>query len=306
MDTNTTPQGEVVNDHYLRRSWAMLTAERGWFKPMLVMAAARFVPVVGWLGTEGYALEWGRLTAWRVDARPKQKNVQVGKVLSSGWRGFLVALGWNLCLAAVYWIVWSLCGGASGRMSRATEQVLGLVFVVLWLILSIVVSVAELRATIYQRWSTGYRFDRVFQMCRADFGGLMHMVGIELLGWLVKTLVVLVFVPITLGTVIPTALDYMLGQRYGSIYGLSSPLALHGLLNELSGLIPVLLIMLFLVFLVEVITTMVVTNGVALWMRRFDVRRWGKSSDPLPEVLPVASEGAVPPDGLGRNGDSAA
>lgn len=303
---DTNAEGEIVSGHYLRHAWEMLTAERGWFKPMLVMAVARFIPVVGWLGTEGYALEWGRLTAWRVDARPKQKNVQIGKVLSSGWRGFVVSLGWNLALALLYWLVWGLTGGDASHPNRTLESILGIIYLVLWLLLGAIVGVAELRATIYQHFAAGYRADRVAQMCKADFGGLLHMVGIRLFGWIVKALILLLFVPIAIGTVLPAGIDYMMGMRYGSSYEIGSPLALHALLSDLSGLIPVFIMMFFLLSLVEVVFTMLTTTGVALWMRKFDIAHWGRSSDPLPPVIPGNDEGVVPPSGLGQNNGSSA
>lgn len=296
MDNNANAaRGEVVSDHYLQRSWSMLTAERGWYKPMLVLAVAQFVPVLGWLGTEGYALEWGRLTAWRVDAHPKQKNVQIGKVLSSGWRGFVVALGWSAALALVYWAFWGLTGGARPTNDGA-RTVLNVIYTIVALVAAAVICVAELRATVYQRLGTGFRLDRIFQMCKADFGGLMRMVGMRLLGVLIKGVVALVFIPIALGTVLPPILDLVFN---GTGYGMMSTLALHELLANLSGLIPVVLIMLYLISLVGVVFRMLCTTGVALWMRKFDVAHWGKSSDPLPPTLSSDGDaGVVPPSGF--------
>ena len=63
---------------YFSRSWALMTKEKGWIKPILLMALACFVPIVGALGVLGYACEWARLSAWGVDSSPKQKGVKVG------------------------------------------------------------------------------------------------------------------------------------------------------------------------------------------------------------------------------------
>ena len=72
------------NEGYYSRSWKLLSRDKGWYKPLLVMAVALFVPIVGALGVLGYELEWARLTAWGVDSSPKQKNVQVGKCIKAG------------------------------------------------------------------------------------------------------------------------------------------------------------------------------------------------------------------------------
>ncbi len=41
-------------DHYFARSWALLTRDRGWVKPVLLMTVALLVPIAGILGVAGY------------------------------------------------------------------------------------------------------------------------------------------------------------------------------------------------------------------------------------------------------------
>ena len=55
-------------ESYASRSWSLLTRDEGWIKPVLVLAAARLIPIVGGMGANGYALEWARLTSWGVDS----------------------------------------------------------------------------------------------------------------------------------------------------------------------------------------------------------------------------------------------
>lgn len=299
--------GGFERGHYLRRSWNMLTGQRGWAKPVLVLAAARFVPVFGMLGVEGYAQEWGRLTAWNVDAAPKQKDVRVGKLISSGWRATLVALGWNLILFAAYALLdWVFGMTLRGSALSTARDILEFVCAVVALLASAVVCAASLRATVYQRLGAGYRFDRIWDMCRRDFGGLMRMVGIELVGNLVGLLVTFVFGIGVVGALMPSLIEFVpdiiLGftaSGYASSGGVGATLALHGLLSSLAGMIPVLVIMAFCLHLVEVTLTLLVTTGVALWMRQFDVPRWGRSADPLPEPNTVPGDAAVRPDGMG-------
>ena len=92
-------------DRYLARSWALLTRDRGWVKPVLLMTVAVLVPIVGLLGVLGYALEWARLTAWNVNAAPKQRGVDLGACIKSGWRGFVVMLVWGIVSGVVIAII---------------------------------------------------------------------------------------------------------------------------------------------------------------------------------------------------------
>ena len=89
----------MEEEKYFKRSWALLTRDKGWIKPILVMTAASLVPVVGFFGIQGYALEWARLTAWGVDSSPKQKNVDIGGCITSGARAFVVSLGLGLAVS---------------------------------------------------------------------------------------------------------------------------------------------------------------------------------------------------------------
>lgn len=53
----------MQDDRYFSKSWAMLTKEQGWIKPLLVLTVATLVPVAGPLAVSGYILDWARLTA---------------------------------------------------------------------------------------------------------------------------------------------------------------------------------------------------------------------------------------------------
>ena len=83
---------------YYSRSWALLTRDKGWWKILLVAGIASFVPIVGPLGVFGYALEWARLTAWGVDASPKQKDVRVGECIT--WAGSSCGRSYRCALRA--------------------------------------------------------------------------------------------------------------------------------------------------------------------------------------------------------------
>ena len=94
---------------YFSHSWELLTRDKGWVKPILVLAIAMFVPILGPLAVLGYALEWARLSAWGVDAAPKQRGVKIGGCLVAGWRAFVVILVWMLLWSVATSVV-DYCG----------------------------------------------------------------------------------------------------------------------------------------------------------------------------------------------------
>ena len=39
-------------------SWKMLTRDKGWIKPILVLTLVGWIPILGQIAVLGYALEW--------------------------------------------------------------------------------------------------------------------------------------------------------------------------------------------------------------------------------------------------------
>lgn len=278
---------------------------------MLVMAVAKFVPILGDLGIAGYSYEWARLVAWNVDAAPKQKGVKVGTCLSSGLRATVIEVCWSLLLFVAYSLLTWLLGYIPVYNRSGIQAVLDLVFAICMILLSVVAAAAAVRATIYEKLGTGFRFDRIFDMIRTDFGGLCRMIGIELLGIVIDGAISLVFFIASAGVMLPSLIE-LFGYLFGSssYYGYGLPngysLAIQGVINSAAGLIPVLVVMAFILNVVSVIFTMLVNNGIALWMRQFDVPAWGKSSDPLP-ASSIPPEKPVSPVGVpaGETADAA-
>lgn len=64
-----------------------------------VLTLVGWVPILGQIAVLGYGLEWARLTAWGIDAAPKQRGVDYGKVLTTGGIAFLVNLSMSVIVA---------------------------------------------------------------------------------------------------------------------------------------------------------------------------------------------------------------
>ena len=263
--------------NYAKRAWALLTRDKGWIKPVLVMAAATLVPIAGPLGVSGYALEWARLTAWGVDASPKQKDVQVGACILSGWRAFVVSLVWGLCLGLVFGIINAVTGVVPGVLGDLIQVVTSIAFFVVDLFLMVAIVVADVRTAIYERIGAGFRADRIWEMVRRDTKGFVQLV-LFTLAWGIITLIITFIIMLVIGLAF---VPVMISSSYTS-----SEYAMMMALSQTIGIVIVLALVFGYAFSVLMSGYMLVFyNAVALWMRQFDVPSWGRSEDPLPDVV---------------------
>ena len=272
------------NEGYWSRSYGLLTSQKGWIKPVLLVAAARLVPIVGWLGADGYTLEWGRLTAWGVDAAPKQKGVDIGACIGSGARAFVVTLGFGFVFGIISGILRTLFGSAFG----------GLLSFVISAASGIVITIAQLRATIYQSVGAGYQVNRLADMIKRDYNGLLRILGMMLImgavlgfvgGILISSVLMLGAVPYMDEIIDLADAAYVSDERIALL-----------VLSMLGSMLPALFVMGFLLCIAGTFASMIQTTAVALWLRQFDVQHWGNSADPLPNMGPTggATYGADP------------
>lgn len=279
----------------------MLTRDKGWIKPVLVLTLVSWIPIFGQIVVAGYALEWARLTAWGVDSAPKQRGVDYGKVLSTGGRAFLVTITLGLVITLVLQILfpgslavlYSSMTGLSGFAAMLNIAAGGVMSMVLWILVllsSTFVNAAALRATLYDSFSAGWRLDRLFQMIGRDFGGFLKTYVVSLLGGLIS-MVYTAVVSFLGGIVVSIG---VLGAV--SFVGISGSYMDEGeyLIRQLLswGAGPALLIVICaiaLAFIGAALGTamnLVSINAVGQWFCRFDVNRWGTSAAPLPNDVP--------------------
>lgn len=282
-------------------SWHMLTRDKGWVKPVLVLTLVGWIPILGQIVLMGYGLEWARLTAWGVDAAPKQRGVDYGKVLSTGGRAFLVSLSLGFVIALVLQVVfpgslYMLFTGltAGNAVSVATAMASGAAMSILTMVASIAMGTflqaATLRATLYDSFSAGWRLDRLFQMIGRDFGGFLKVLLVTLIGGAISGVyafvVSMVLILVVMGGVMSATAFVGLSGSYMNGW--------HFLLEQLLriGAGPLLLfivVVIALAFVGSAISTamsLVSMNAMGQWFCRFDVHRWGVSADPLPSDVP--------------------
>jgi len=276
-------------DRYFSRAWAMLTQEKGWWKPVALCALASLVPIVGPLAVFGYCLEWARRVAWGSTEAPS-RHVKVGQLIKSGWRGAVVFLGWNIVAAFV--------GGILGNLPWVGE-LLSFAWGVFMIFVGMLVMVAAVRATVYQNFKAGYRAPTLWQMGSHDPWGLLRVWLISLVAGVIVVVVALfLFVPAAIGSIgfFMDLGDYVSGgYGYYMTEAEEARLALEvvGYLFQQFG--PAILITAVLALVSGVFVNLLSYCGVALWLRQFNVPTWGRDEDPLPEpVVPEAPAADVP------------
>lgn len=280
----------MEDTRYFSCSWHLLTRQKGWIKPILILAIALLVPVAGPLALSGYALEWARLSAWGVDASPKQRGVCVGECIASGWRAFVVGLVWTIAFVLASVIVTGVLQALFGGWGESLGQMLTFVCGFLF---SLIVLVAGLRAAIYTKIRAGLNPARVFEMVARDSGGLFKIIGIPLVTTLIVGAVMLVGYVVLFVVIMGDVAGYIGYLTYDS----SSALLFQLIRDVLGKTLPTLVVLWYVGAVVSVASTLLEVNAIGLWMRQFDVPVWGGPSDPLPAPrggLPAASN-PVPP-----------
>lgn len=267
-------------DSYLSQSWALLTRDKGWYKPVLVLAAASLVPIVGWFGVLGYALEWSRLTAWGVDSSPKQRRVNIGECLGSGFRGFVAMLGYVLVASLVNTFIENIFG---------ENLLVSVVTYSITLTASIVGMIASLRAAIYQKVSAGYRLNRIFDMIERDSQGFMRLM---LMMFVLSFGVAFVAGGLLLVTFIPMGIRLAFGLAGFDVEDMnhldtnSMSYVMQQFFSSIGAIAPLLAVVAYITCVGLIVVELLNRTAVGLWMRQFDVPLWGASEDPLPSAMP--------------------
>lgn len=266
-------------DRYFSRSWALLTRDRGWIKPVLVLAVAVLVPIIGPLALLGYALEWARLTAWGVSSAPKQRGVRVGECIGSGWRGFVVAFVWVFIVALIAHLL---------RMIPLAGGTLYFAWRIFSIFLGMMVPVAMLRATIYRKIVPGLNVCRVWQMATHDVAGLFRILGMNVIVCLIFGLATLLVTIAGFATSLGS-LVYSVQLLEVNASSMSTQLyyaqIAQVIMRFLYAMGPTLVVALVIDSLGAVVMSLLGQTAYALWIRQFDIPSWRGEKDPLPPFV---------------------
>lgn len=277
------------NSQYFSRSWKMLTRDKGWIKPLLLLTVGALVPVLGALCVLGYGLEWARLTAWGVSSSPKQSNVDLGECLAAGARAFVVSLVWGL-LYCVACLVASFAFG----IIPGVNVLWGVAQPVVSIFFGVILIVAMLRATVYQRIGAGLEFGEVFKMLKADFGGIARLAGLSavssLVVWSIAGVLIAVVLMIVLGGSMGSIAQIVSLTRSGYVSSSDSTLYIPLVMQLISNGIPALVFCGLVTSFFLTAANLILTNACGLWMIQFDVASWGhaQASDTSTSTDPAA------------------
>ena len=267
----------------------LVRSQHGWMKPLLVLAAAQLVPVIGPLGALGYSLEYARLVAWGVDAAPKQKNVQVGACIKAGWRGVVAGLGATALSILIELALTYVFGNQSG-FAGFFSTLIGMFCVT-------ISCVCAVHAAVYQNYRAGYK-RRVRDMITTDFRSVIRITCIYMLLSLGIGLVVGLFFSFVIGGMIQDLARYAPLLTYTDTLETMTMRDMLGILAQFVSLAspyaPGIAIGIFLLSLGNAYAELILNLCVGIWFRRFDVPNWRSMDDPLPpRVMPVTPQ--LPP-----------
>lgn len=284
-------------------SWRALTSERGWYKPLIILALLSWVPILGTIALLGYAYEWARLAAWGVDGAPRRQGIDYGKLLATGGWAFLILLSMSIVCSVIesilfgtgFTVLMPLDFGSVGSWGASVDEYRYVAFGMRELVAAVCqviaggfILAAMMRGVIYDGFSAGWRLDRLFQMIGRDMGGFMRLVAVSAIGcavglaysWL-ATIVV---------SFAASAGFTALGWHDGALYLFNTGYLLRHLFTlEPSMALGAALLsaaVSFIGSMLSIAMQMVSVHATGMWFRSFDVGRWGLSSDPLPDDVP--------------------
>lgn len=289
-------------------SWKMLRLQKGWVKPLLILTLVGWIPILGQMVVLGYAFEWARLTAWGADTAPKQHGIDFSKLIKTGaicWLVmFTLRLVWVVVAKALFGgtsLAWMPMGMVldlgdliSGRFPLDTESLVeGLVDQ----LLAAFVMCAMMRATVYDDFAAGWRLDRLFQMIARDAGGFARMyLSVLLAAFVAWAYWFVLSVVCTSLLIVMGVAAYLSGSFAADITDIVHLMAQIGPLSLL-GWSVVAVLAVFAGGVVGTAMQLLGINVVGQWFCRFDVARWGVSSAPLPDGVPVRAAAAEAGEG---------
>ena len=274
-------------DRYLARSWALLTLEKGWWKPILIMALFGLIPVVGIFALVGYALETARVTAWGINAGPKQKDLKFGTYIVTGFKAAVIALAFGLAYSIATEIF---------SYIPVINLILVPVFIVAAFVYPLFINVVQVRASVYGRISAGFAFKNIFEMIKHDMGGLFRIFGMGfVLGIATSIIMGIIGGSVAISMFMNIGAQAATIARTQNIYSEDrlGIIILALFARRFIQMVPIFLVIGYIGHVVGLIVMLLMQNAIALWMRQFNVPAWGQSTDPLPPFINDPRDGAA-------------
>ena len=277
-------QLQFSDKQYLTRSWRMLTREKGWMKAIILLTLCGLIPIIGGLVVLGAAFEWARLTAWGVESSPKQKSIDFGKCLKTGFFAFIIMLIVQVILHIVMAVV------------IAIVPFLTILSLPALLFGEVVAGVIALYATIYDRFSAAMSFSNLWKMISHDWKGLLKITGDQIILGLILSALGFLWTIVTgiilLGTAAPGLAGEIsqLANPYVSS-GSEASIVLAIIARLITAFLPLIVLSWIAITFSSVFTLLLSYNMMGLWMLQFRVSEWTNPDNPLPTPLTSPNSG---------------
>ena len=259
-------------DRYFARALRLTTKEKGWWKTPILLLLACFVPIVGPLGAIGYVLEWMRSIAWGNNTGLQGNKIGVAQSIASGWRAFVIGLVYLVAYGLVIFIAF-LIPVLNGSLVP--------LLIVLGLLLTYFVGIAQLRATIYQKIGAGFVVKPIIQMMKHDFLGLGRIFCLSVVINYVASIISSIFMAGSLFSFVVA----LMGEGFLPGRTMTVSTALRILATASSMTAPSFILNSIIAGAVSVALNLIVNAALGLWMRQFNLPAWGQSKDPLPPFI---------------------
>lgn len=288
--------------NYFSNAWGDLTQEKGWWKPVLVLALVNCIPIVGQIVVSGYLIDWAKEASWGLRKPFTREMGDLGRRFKYGLFAIVIMLVWLVPVQ----IVMSLC-----RIIPLVGGFLALACEVVYIIAAVVANVAVLRAVTYERIAPGLQIGRILKMAGKDAGGLLRCFCISLIGALIVLAVLLVVVlPLgLLGAFVGyTGMETMGYDSfgYGLEYGYTGRPDLTPFVTAFIAALPLLLIVGFVCIVVQTLFNMLTMRAYGYWLGQFKPAQWGRAEDPMPFERETGGQAWQQPYGAGFAGQPGA
>lgn len=261
---------------YLKRAWAALTAEQGWWKPVLILALVQIIPVIGQIVAFGYLFQWAREAAWGIERGLPRNTGKLNQAFKTGLIAFLTIVCWVIVLSFLHGLLKDI---------PMTGDLLAFMFIPFGFVSGMFVLVMIMRAVIYDAVAPLFQFQQAWEMVIAKPRGLLRVFGIYCLAVLATMLIT----P-TIGTI----LTINLFANYGWL----------AILLVVVGMIPLT----YLCSTVFFVLLALALRSLGYWTGEFEPAKWGTSQDGLPNKGAPRTghvEGAGTASAPGSRGDQA-
>ena len=296
---------------YFAAAWQDIKNSPGWIGKLLLLGLVCLIPIFGWLVVAGYFSGSARDKAWGVHA-PLPASIfgnEDGKLYSRGLFVLLLGVVCSLLPCAVEVITSLLTGGYFGSGISYHGQmmsfpwgfttgilgfVLGIVSIAACFFAALFFCVGAMRVSIYGRLSAGFQIEKIWNMIRHDFNGILRILGMSIV--LIFAMSVVAGIAIFFIFMLSLAVGFLATGGNMDINASHFNAGIWGMVFAVGGFSVVAsLIAGFVGMVFTVFVAMMVARALGYWTQQFNVAAWRGQDDPMPVECDRAQAPWQPP-----------